>query len=274
MKKRDIIRLLERLDLQPSRKLGQNFLFDPNLLQAIVTAARVSPGDRVLEIGPGTGVLTRGLLDRGADLTAIEYDARLAAWLRESMGAETGLRLVEADACRVDFDSLMGEAPYRCVANLPYSVSTVVLARLLACRNRPVSLTILLQREMAERLAAPPGCKAYGALTVRAQAVYRVKLERIVPPHVFLPPPEVDSALVTMTLDPEGCPPAAYKRLDTVVRLAFSQRRKRLRKVLRGGPWDDASIDAALASAGIDPALRPEAVTVAQFRRLADALPG
>jgi 16S rRNA (adenine1518-N6/adenine1519-N6)-dimethyltransferase len=272
MKPSELLALLQRLGVQPSRKLGQNFLVDDNLLGAIVRAAQPPDGGLVVEVGPGTGMLTRALLAAGSEVIAVELDRRLAAWLRETFAAEPRLHLVEADACRVDYDELTRGRPYVCIANLPYAVSTVVLAKLLAAANRPQRLCVLLQLEMAERLAAAPGSKAYGALTVRVQAVYQVALVRRIPPTVFLPQPEVASALVALTPCAGPAWPAAdWAGFSALVQAAFSQRRKMLGKVLRGH-YDADRVAIALAAAGLTPDIRPERVTVAQFGTLYRAL--
>ena len=165
---------MQKLDMHPSRRLGQNFLVDANMLNALVQDAQVQPGQRLLEIGPGLGMLTEALLAAGCDVTAVELDHRLAAFLRERFGNEQHFRLVEGDACRQDFDAIMGSEPYRCVANLPYSCSTPFLANIASCANSPRNLCVLLQKEMAERLIAEHGTKDYGLPTVKIALRYKV----------------------------------------------------------------------------------------------------
>ena len=162
MTKTELMPLLESLGLHPSRRLGQNFLVDPNLLASLVRDAAPQAGETILEIGPGPGILTRPLLATGVKLTSIELDHRFAAYLRDALANMTSFRLIEGDACDIDFDALMGSGPYRCIANLPYAVSTTVLTRLAAAVNPPTECFVLLQKEMADRLAAKPGTKAYG----------------------------------------------------------------------------------------------------------------
>lgn len=268
MKPSDIKRLLHQLDIKPSRKLGQNFLIDGNTLQLIVQAADPNPDRLTLEIGPGTGVLTEALLAAGCQhLLAIEYDARLAAYLRERFADEPRLRLIQDDACRVDYTALTEGVPYDCVANLPYAVSTVVIGTLLESANRPRRLCVLLQREMAERLAASPPGKIYGSLSVRAQACYDVEIVRIVPPTVFLPPPEVDSAIVTFQLRDDAPSADTYKAFASLVKRAFSQRRKKMSKLLRQD-FPREAISDAMQTIGIQDNARAEEVTVDQFREL------
>ena len=264
--------LLQRLGVHPSRKLGQNFLVDGNTLRLIVQAAAPVPGELLIEVGPGTGSLTAALLAAGAEVIAIELDARLAAYLAEAYAAEPCCTLLHADACRVDYDELAAGRPWAVAANLPYAVSSVVLSRWLAAANRPTRLCLLLQLEMAERLAAAPGTKAYGGLSVRTQALYRVQLARRVPPSVFFPPPEVDSALVLLTPAPgPAWSPAHWHAFGELVKIAFAQRRKMLAKLLRAHYPAD-SVAAALAAAGVDPQARAEALTVAQYITLFTAL--
>jgi 16S rRNA (adenine1518-N6/adenine1519-N6)-dimethyltransferase len=264
--------LLQRLGVHPSRKLGQNFLVDGNTLRLIVQATAPTPGELLIEVGPGTGTLTAALLAAGAEVIAIELDARLAAHLAETLGQQPRCRLLHADACRVDYDELTGGRPWAVAANLPYAVSSVVLSRWLAAANRPTRLCLLLQLEMAERLAAAPRTKAYGGLSVRTQAQYQVQLARRVPPTVFFPPPEVDSALVLLT--PAAGPawsPAQWQAFGELVKTAFAQRRKMLAKLLRAHYPADR-VAAALAAVGADPQARAEELAVPQYLALCTAL--
>ncbi len=270
MKPSETIALLRRLGIQPSRKLGQNFLLDQNVLQRLVEIADVQRDNLVVEIGAGTGILTEALLETGVEVITIEYDVRLAKYLRKAMD-HPRLTLIEADACRLDFDHLTGGRPYACIANLPYSISSVVLSRLLELHNRPTGMCVLLQREMGERLAASPRTKSYGALSVRTQALYKVKIERIVPPTVFFPPPEVESAAVKLTARPDALSRETYLGFSTVVKLAFSQRRKMLHKMLKSA-WPLPRLDAAFEALGIDQRVRAEELTVEQFIALHEAL--
>ena len=264
----ELLPLLNRLGVKPSRKLGQNFLIDGNTLRVIVQAAAPAPERLVVEIGPGTGVLTRELLAAGVQLVAIEFDARLADYLRtELVPQQPALTLVQADACRVDFDALTAGRSWDCIANLPYAVSTVILTRLLSAANRPRRLTILLQLEMAERLAASANSKDYGALTVRTQALYDVHLVRRIHPTVFYPPPAIESALVTLSPTASFAPPADWQSFNDFVRHAFTQRRKMLPKILRG-VYPADRIAAAFAELGFSLESRPDTLTVAQYLAL------
>lgn len=273
MNKKELIAELEKLGMRPGRGLGQNFLLDGNLLDWIVRAAGVAPGDRILEVGPGFGALTSRLLAAGAELTAVEFDHRLAAYNREKFSATGHFNLVEADACRVDYDELFPEnTPYRSVANLPYAISSVFIAKLLECRNRPRTMFFMLQKEMAERLAAKPDTKAYGALSVRVQLLYQVKIEKIVPPEVFCPPPEVESALISFELrETPLCSDEENKMVSRVVRTAFNQRRKQLGKVL-GQMFGKSAVADVFAQLNLPLEIRPDKLNVSDFVAIARLL--
>lgn len=237
MTKTELTALLDRLKLHPSRRLGQNFLIDDNMLDAIVRDAAPRSGDVVLEIGPGTGVLTAKLLKQGCRVIAVEYDRRLVEFIHERFAEQAvsgQFRLIEGDACRVDFHEILGRRPFRCISNLPYSIGTPVVMRLAALENRPLDMTLLLQTEAAERFAAAPGTKSYGAASVVLQHLYSVKLLRHVPKTVFFPEPEVGSALVklaTREIANFATPLPATDEVIDGIRKLFTQRRKRLHKV-------------------------------------------
>lgn len=269
---RELKDLLAGLGLHPSRRLGQNFLVDGNLLDAMLRDANPRPGERVLEVGPGTGILTRRLLAAGCTVTAVELDRRLAAYLRESLAGESGFRLIEGDACRTDYAGLFGDAPFRCIANLPYACSSVFLAAMASLANAPTDLHVLLQREMADRLAAEPGSGDYGALTVRVRLRYSVRLVRPVPPQVFWPPPEVASAFVRLERHDAAGPAALRALAGELAGIAFSQRRKKAGKVLSERLGGSAAAGRIFAAAGLSPEARAEQFSPADFGRLAACL--
>ena len=188
--------VLAELELHPSRKLGQNFLVDGNLRRWILGDAAPRAGELVIEIGPGLGALTEPLLAAGVDLIAIEFDRRLADYLARRLGGHPNLRLLAGDAVVTDYDALTADRTWRLIANLPYAISGPLLGRCAALANPPAAVHVLVQRELGERLAAEPATKAYGALSVRTQLAYTVERRRLVPPSVFWPQPEIESAIV------------------------------------------------------------------------------
>lgn len=271
MNKNDLLKNLEKLDMRPGRGLGQNFLLDNNLLDFIVRSADITPGETVLEVGPGFGALTEKLLASGAELYAVEFDHRVCEFLRANH-QENNFHLTEGDGCKVDYAELLGKAtPFRAIANLPYAVSSILIARFLELENPPRQMIFMLQKEMGERLAAQPGKGSYGALSVRVQQLYEVKILRIVPPEVFYPAPKVDSALVEFRLKAEIVPLEERKILEKVVKLAFLNRRKQLGKVLKQN-YSEEAIRSALAAVGHPWEIRPEKLTVAEFEQLAKLL--
>ena len=271
MNKKELLAELSKLDLRPGRGLGQNFLLDNNLLDFIVRTSGAKKGDNILEVGPGFGALTEKLLATNANVTAIEFDHRLAEYLR---GKFPQLRIIEKDACKVDYDALFPVGtPFSSVANLPYAVSSVFIAKLLAQANLPESMFFMLQKEMGERLAAKPGCKAYGALSVQCQVLYDVEIVRIVPPEVFYPAPEVDSAIVAFKRHNKfDLSVEARRTLTSFVKLVFTQRRKQMGKVLSRGGYKPESVEKAFAACGIIMEIRPDRVDPATFCALAKLL--
>jgi 16S rRNA (adenine1518-N6/adenine1519-N6)-dimethyltransferase len=266
----EVRELARHLDLSPTKRLGQNFVIDPNTVRRIVAAADVVPGERVVEIGPGLGSLTLGLIEAGASVTAVEIDRRLAALLPETvatMGAPDGaLEVVTADAMRVE--SLPGD-PTALVANLPYNVSVPVLLHFLEHFPRIARVLVMVQAEVGQRLAAGPGSKIYGSPSVKAAWYADVRLAGQIGRHVFWPSPNVDSILVR--LDRHEQPGDETERLATfaLVDAAFGQRRKMLRQSLV--PVLGADAAARIERAGVDPTARGEVLGVAEFLAIARA---
>jgi 16S rRNA (adenine1518-N6/adenine1519-N6)-dimethyltransferase len=244
---------------QPRKRFGQHFLVDTGVLHAIVAAIAPKPGQRLIEIGPGLGALTQPLLERCGKLTVIELDRDLAARLRKN----AALEVIEADVLKVDVATL-GER-LRLVGNLPYNISTPILFHLLPHAARVEDQHFMLQAEVVERMAAGPGGKDYGRLSVMLQWRYHIESVLDVPPHAFEPPPRVNSAVVRMIPWPQPAPvdPA---RLEALVAAAFSQRRKLLRHSL--GRW----LDAQGFSGEFDLQRRAEEVPVAEFVALAQVV--
>lgn len=243
MKLSDIRTALREIRVSPVKTLGQNFLHDQNLARWIVDQAQITPGDYVVEIGPGLGALTRFILDKGAHVLAIEKDARLASFLRNHLDHER-LEVLNIDALKFDSRSLFAQRKVKLLGNLPYNISSAVLLKFLEQPN-PISLSLLmLQKEVAARLSALPSTHDYGALTLRVQLHHRVKYLRTVSATVFFPRPEVDSAIVRiLPRDPLELPQRDDELLLRLIRTGFSQRRKQLRKLVREhiGEWDTVS---------------------------------
>lgn len=266
---RDVI---ARHDLGARKSLGQHFLLDLNLTRKIARAADVAPGDRVLEIGPGPGGLTRALLEAGARVIAVERDARCIAALEELSDAYPGkLEIVEADALVVDERALVGPGPLKICANLPYNISTELLIKWLranhAVRGRLWDvMALMFQKEVADRILAAPGSKTYGRLSVIAQAASQPRRAFDLPARAFTPPPKVDSSVVVFAPAPTRLENIAA--LERVTQAAFGQRRKMLRSSLK--PLFGVETEAKLAAAGIDASARAEEVGVGAFLKLAE----
>jgi 16S rRNA (adenine1518-N6/adenine1519-N6)-dimethyltransferase len=280
-----IRRLLREANLRARHSLSQNFLTDVDVLGAILAEANPAAGDRVLEIGPGLGVLTGALLDAGAAVTAVELDAGLSALLRRTFagqmargqtepGAPGTLVLVEGDVLDQDLGALVA-APFDVVANLPYHITSPILHRLLGLERPPRRLVLMVQREVAERIAAPPGGMSY--LSVFVQYHARVRVAVAVPSAAFEPEPNVDSAVVVIEPYERGTPdrldPDDEDQLWRLVQASFRERRKMLHNVLaRQLPIGAARVADALAAAGIDPDRRPQTLDVDDWLRLRMAI--
>jgi 16S rRNA (adenine1518-N6/adenine1519-N6)-dimethyltransferase len=272
---RYVRRTLRDAGLRARHGLGQNFLADVDVLEGILREADPTPGERVLEIGPGLGFLTGGLLAAGATVTAVELDAGMAAFLREAFTSEVGderLRLIEGDALDQDLVGLVAP-PYDVVANLPYHITSPVLHRLLGRPPRADRLVLMLQREVAERVAAAPGDMSYLSVFVQYHAKARVAFR--VPREAFEPAPKVESAVLVLEPYPadDRLDPAAEDELWRIVQAAFRERRKMLHNVLaRQLPIDADRVTAALATARIDPDRRPQTLAVGEWLELQAAL--
>jgi 16S rRNA (adenine1518-N6/adenine1519-N6)-dimethyltransferase len=266
---------LRAAGLRARHALSQNFLADADVLSAILAEAAPSTGDRVLEIGPGLGLLTGGLLDAGATVTAVELDSGLMAFLDERFALEREggrLRLIEGDALDLDLVELL-EPPYDVVANLPYHITSPILHALLGRPPRPRRLVLMVQREVSERIAAPPGRMSY--LSVFVQYHARVRIALRVPPEAFEPEPAVESAVIVV--EPydadDRLAPADEDELWRLVQAAFRERRKMIHNVLaRQLPVDAARVAAALELAGIAPDRRPQTLAVGEWLVLREAL--
>jgi 16S rRNA (adenine1518-N6/adenine1519-N6)-dimethyltransferase len=277
-----LARYIREHGLRADRRLSQNFLADGEVLDAIVEAAQVTPGRRILEIGPGPGILTGALLAAGAEVTAVEVDRRMVAHLRDRFGpgaegpddgrlAGGRLTLIEGDALDEDLASLVAP-PWDLVANLPYHITSPALHHALGAEPRPERFVLMLQREVAERIAAPPGGLSY--LSVFVQYHARVRVVRIVPPEAFEPAPDVASAILVGETRPRRLDPVAEEDLWRLVQAGFRERRKMLHNVLpRQLPAvERATLLAALEQVGVAPDRRPQTLSLEDWLALAAAL--
>ena len=263
---------LRAAGLRARHRLSQNFLADTDVLDAILAEADPAPGRRILEIGPGLGLLTGALLDSGAEVTAVELDRGLAIFLRERFDGVDTLRLIEGDALDQDLVGLVAP-PYDVVANLPYHITSPILHALLGTPPRPERLVLMVQREVAERIAAPPGKMSY--LSVFVQYHARVRIAVHVPAAAFEPEPAVESAVIVVEpyeaddrLDPD-----TEDELWRLVMAGFRERRKMIHNVLsRQLPVDSGRVEAALAAADIAPDRRPQTLAVGEWLALREAL--
>ena len=268
-------RLLDERGLRPRKSLGQNFLVDGNIVERIARAVDPHPGEWIIEIGPGLGALTQALALRGARLIAVEKDGNLAGLLAELFAEFPDVRIVHADALEVDLGSLLPEPDSETVkiaGNLPYYITSPLLMALLDAPLRIERLVVMVQKEVADRLRAKPGTKAYGALTVAVARRATIESAGRVPPTVFYPAPAVESE--TLVLKMRGRPldagdPAVFREL---VKAAFGMRRKTLRNALKSLDLPPGELEKALAKAGIDPGRRGETLSVEEFSGLSRAL--
>jgi len=267
MKLSHIRATLREIRVSPVKTLGQNFLHDQNLARWIVDQAEITSDDYVVEIGPGLGALTKFLLEKGARVLAIEKDTRLANFLHERFAHER-LEIVNVDALKFDARVLFSFRRVKLLGNLPYNISSALILKFLAYPS-PIALWLFtLQKEMARRLSAQPSTHDYGALTLRIKLRHHVKFLRAIPPTVFFPRPEVDSAVVRiLPRDPLELPPHDEELLVKLIRLGFSQRRKQLRKLLRErvDDWDSLA-----RHVDIDPKARAEELSLLEWIGLAN----
>lgn len=275
---REVTALLQRHGFRFSKSMGQNFLTAAWVPERIAAESGITSADGALEIGPGVGCLTAELAKTAGRVTAVELDARLRDVLAETLGGYDNVSVVFADALKTDLRALcaeaLGERSWKVCANLPYNVTTPLLTAFLesGCFE---SITVMIQKEVAERLCAAPGTGEYGAFSVLVQWYAEPCLLFDVPPHCFVPQPKVTSAVVRM--DRRATPPAEVndvKFFFRTVRSAFAQRRKTLSNALRSGfpELDRAEVDAAIAETSLPPTVRGETLSLAQFAALSNAL--
>lgn len=271
----DVRALADELGIRPTKALGQNFVIDPNTIRRIVQSARIGPGETVLEVGPGLGSLTLGLLDAAERVVAVEIDPVLAAKLPETAtawrpDAARRLDVVQADALQL---TALPVPPTAVVANLPYNVAVPVVLNLLAAFDSLQHGLVMVQEEVADRLAAAPGSKIYGVPSVKAAWYADVRKAGVVGRNVFWPAPMIASGLVRLTRRQPPQTTAAREEVFAVIDAAFAQRRKTLRAALAGWAGSGAAAEKALVNAGIDPKARGEVIDAAGFARIAEHRP-
>jgi len=268
--------VVEKYGLAAKKKLGQHFLVDGHVLEKILNAANVGENDIVLEIGPGIGGLTQGLVGRGAHVVAIELDKQLVPILQAQF-ASAPVTIVQGDVLKVDIPQIL--APYtgksvKVVANLPYYITTPVILHLLENELGLQSITVMIQKEVAQRMAAKPGTKDYGALTLAVQYYADVSLAANVPVNCFMPRPAVDSAVVHLQILDKPRVDVCKGTLFKIIRAAFNHRRKTLVNTLDGAGFGNDKEDLAktLENCGLNPQVRGEALSIFQFAELAKVL--
>jgi len=268
--KAEIRKLLDRLELRASRAMGQNFLHDAVVASAIVDSLGAEADDVVVEVGPGTGALSEHLVGKVRKLLLIEYDLRLAGYLRERFAGEAGVEVIQADAARFDIRRLYCEGPVHFIGNLPYSAGGAIMRNFLS-RPGPVGRAVLmLQKEVVDRMAAVPGCGDYGVLSLRVQSQWRMERLMIVPPRAFFPQPQIDSSVLSLSPLPESVYPVYDQRLfDELIRRGFSQRRKQVWKQLPCGMEEWQRIAERI---GVSEKARAEELSVAQWIEVTRAL--
>ena len=264
--------ICKRFDIKMSKKLGQNFLIKRGIVDEIVHAAELTPGEPVLEVGPGIGTLTQGLAQSGADVTAIELDRRLLEVLDTTLASYDNVRIIHGDVLKLDVPSIMNHKPFKVVANLPYYITTPIIMSLLESKLPIERLVVMVQKEVALRMVAKPGTKDYGALSVAVQYYTEPDIVLDVPPKSFLPAPAVTSSVIRCVLRDK--PPVDVideKLFFRVVKAGFAQRRKTFSNTMKTTGLSKDRIEELLAKANIVGQRRGETFTLQEFADVANA---
>ncbi len=266
--------LVKKYNFKFSKSLGQNFLVDDSVPRDIVLGAEVDENDLVIEIGPGVGTLTAQLLNKAKKVVAIELDSDLIPILTEEMGSNPKFTLIHNDALKVDFNEIIGEEKsVKLVANLPYYVTTPIIVKLLKENYNFKSLTIMIQKEVAERMNAEPGNKDYGALSLLVQYYCNTSIVRKVPPQCFIPRPKVDSIVIRLDRLQEPKVKVENEKLFfDIIRSSFNMRRKTLWNGVKNVGLSKESLELAFEEAGVDPKRRGETLTIEEFAMLSDKI--
>ena len=264
--------ICKRFDIKMSKKLGQNFLIKRGIVDEIVHAAELTPGEPVLEVGPGIGTLTQGLAQSGADVTAIELDRRLLDVLDTTLASYDNVHIIHGDVLKLDVPTIMNHKPFKVVANLPYYITTPIIMSLLESKLPIERLVVMVQKEVALRMVAQPGTKDYGALSVAVQYYTEPDIVLDVPPKSFLPAPAVTSSVIRCVLRDK--PPVDVideKLFFRVVKAGFAQRRKTFSNTMKTTGLSKDRIEELLAKANIDGQRRGETFTLQEFADVANA---
>ena len=264
--------ICKRFDIKMSKKLGQNFLIKRGIVDEIVHAAELTPGEPVLEVGPGIGTLTQGLAQSGADVTAIELDRRLLEVLDTTLASYDNVRIVHGDVLKLDVPTIMNHKPFKVVANLPYYITTPIIMSLLESKLPIERLVVMVQKEVALRMVAKPGTKDYGALSVAVQYYTEPDIVLDVPPKSFLPAPAVTSSVIRCVLRDK--PPVDVideKLFFRVVKAGFAQRRKTFANTMKTTGLSKDRIEELLVKANIDGQRRGETFTLQEFADVANS---
>ena len=264
--------ICKRFDIKMSKKLGQNFLIKRGIVDEIVRAAELTPGEPVLEVGPGIGTLTQGLAQSGADVTAIELDRRLLEVLDTTLASYDNVRIVHGDVLKLDVPTIMNHKPFKVVANLPYYITTPIIMSLLESKLPIERLVVMVQKEVALRMVAQPGTKDYGALSVAVQYYTEPDIVLDVPPKSFLPAPAVTSSVIRCVLRDKPPVDAIDEKLFFhVVKAGFAQRRKTFANTMKTTGLSKDRIEELLEKANIDGQRRGETFTLQEFADVANA---
>ncbi|AAK80927.1 MULTISPECIES: 16S rRNA (adenine(1518)-N(6)/adenine(1519)-N(6))-dimethyltransferase RsmA [Clostridium] len=274
MKEFNTRQIVEKYNFRFSKRLGQNFLTDNTVLDDIVENAEIQKDDFIIEIGPGVGTLTRRLLEKAKKVCAIELDESLIPIITNEMKEYDNFTLIHNDALKVDFNNIIGEEQsVKLVANLPYYVTTPIISKLLNEGYNFKSLTIMIQKEVGDRIAAKPSTKDYGALTLLVQYYCDVKVVRVVKPSCFIPQPKVDSLVIRLDkLEKPRVQVKDEKLFFNVIRSAFNMRRKTLWNAMKGLKLSSEDLEKAFEAAGIDSKRRGETLSIEEFGKLSDEI--
>ncbi|WP_244834249.1 16S rRNA (adenine(1518)-N(6)/adenine(1519)-N(6))-dimethyltransferase RsmA [Clostridium sp. BJN0001] len=266
--------LVKKYNFKFSKSLGQNFLTDDTVLDAIIEGANLTKDDTVIEIGPGVGTLTSRLLDAAKKVIAIELDSSLIPILNKELGDRDNFTLIHKDALKVNFNELIGdEESVKLVANLPYYVTTPIIINLLKQKYNFKSLTIMVQKEVAERINSAPNCKQYGSISVFVQYYCNTEIIKRVPPSCFIPRPKVDSIVIKLErLEEPKVNVRDEKLMFDIVRCGFNMRRKTLRNSLKNIGLSKENLELAFEKSEIDPKRRAETLSIDEFAKIADVI--